>query len=155
MACCASSFTSNTFHSTSIAEETIRMIVDYLITRLVECCSGVNLGDSETNSIRETLTQRTSCNLNAGRIMSFRVARSDAVHSLSSRIDVSRTSLPRWIHRTHPEGFQVIQGHFIAKQMEQRIHQHTSMAIPRRERKFSIALRTSSREAPGKKFFTR
>lgn len=149
VSCCASSFTRNTFHCTPIAKETKSMIVDYIIPRLVEYRSRVSLGNGKTNRIRETLTQRASCDLYARRIMNFRVARSDAVQSLSGRTDVSRTSLRHCIHGTHPKGFQVIQGHFIAKQMEQRIYQHASMAIPIRERIFSPAL-THSRKPPGK-----
>ena len=82
MACCASSFTGNTFHSTPIAEKTISIIIDYIITRFIEFRSRVSLGDSEPDSVREPLTQGTSRDLNPGRIMRFRVARSDAVHGL-------------------------------------------------------------------------
>ena len=59
MACCAGSFTSDTFHSTSISEEAEGVVVDQFEIRFVEFGSSVSLGDCKANSIGETLAERT------------------------------------------------------------------------------------------------
>ena len=56
---------SNTLHSTSITKVQIRVIVNEVISGLIEDGSGVGLSNSKTDSVRETLTERTSGNLNA------------------------------------------------------------------------------------------
>lgn len=48
--------TGNTLHRTSIAEDTIGVIVDEVEARLVEHGTSMGLGNGKANSIGETLT---------------------------------------------------------------------------------------------------
>lgn len=56
------------------------MVVDKLKAVLVEGGSGVSLGNGQTNSVGDTLTERTSGNLNSGSVVSLGVTRSTAVN---------------------------------------------------------------------------
>lgn len=82
MASSACSFTSNTLHSTTISKECEGMVVDQLKAWLVEFGSCVGLRNCKTNSVCKTLTERTSGNFDTRRILSFRVARGDAIYCL-------------------------------------------------------------------------
>jgi hypothetical protein len=77
-----SGFTCNAFHSTAIAEESVGVVVDEFIARLVEDSGSVRLGNGQTNCVAESLTKGASCNLDTGSVMSFRVARGYAVDLL-------------------------------------------------------------------------
>ena len=82
VACCTSSFTSNTLHSTSISEETKSVIVDQVKVRLVELGSSVGLSNCETNSIGEALTKWASSHFNARCVLRFRMPWGNAVDLL-------------------------------------------------------------------------
>ena len=58
------------------------MVVDQLVSGLVEDGCGVLLSNGETDGIGETLTKRASSNLNTGRVVGFGVAGGDAVDLL-------------------------------------------------------------------------
>jgi len=58
------------------------MVVDQLVSGLVEDGRGVLLSNGETDGIGETLTKRASGNLNTGRVVGFGVAGGDAVDLL-------------------------------------------------------------------------
>lgn len=79
-----SSLGGNTLHGATITEEAVGVVVDKVETRLVEDSAGVGLSDSKTDGVGETLTERTSGNLNTGGIVSLGVTGSDAVKGLSS-----------------------------------------------------------------------
>lgn len=83
MASSRSSLASNTLHRAAITKEDIGVVVDKVVTRLVENSSSVGLRDGKTNCIGETLSKRTGGDLNARGVVGLRVARSDAVNLLS------------------------------------------------------------------------
>lgn len=76
------SFAGNTLHGTTITEEAVCVVVEEFITRLVEDGGAVSLGNSETDGIGETLTQRTSGDLNTGSVMRLGVTWRNAVELL-------------------------------------------------------------------------
>lgn len=76
------SFAGNTFHSTAITEEAVGVVVEEVIAGLVECTSSLSLGNGKTNGVGETLTERTSGDLNTGGVVSFGVTGSLAVKLL-------------------------------------------------------------------------
>ena len=78
----ASCFTGNTLHGTSIAKETISMIVDQVELGLVERCSSLGLGNGKTDSIGETLTERPGSHFNPRSIVSFWMAWCDTIDGL-------------------------------------------------------------------------
>lgn len=74
--------TGNTLHGATIAEEAVGVVVDEVVAGLVEGGGGVLLGDGKTDGVGETLTKRTSGDLNAGGVVSLGVAGGDAVELL-------------------------------------------------------------------------
>ena len=74
--------TGDTLHSAAITEEGVGVVVEKLEAGLVVDTSGVSLSNGQTNSIGETLAQRTSGYLNSGSVVSLRVTWSDAVELL-------------------------------------------------------------------------
>ena len=82
----AGSLTCHAFLCTSVAKEAVRIIVDEVVTGLVEYSSGMSLSNSESDSVSETLTQRTGRDLDARGIVGFRMARSDTVDLLEELI---------------------------------------------------------------------
>lgn len=93
------SLAGNTLHSTAITEEAVCVVVDQVIARLVEDGGGVSLGNCQTNSVGETLTQRTSGDLNTRGVVSLGVAGSDAVNLLRR---ISKSSfLVRYPRKNH------------------------------------------------------
>lgn len=76
------SFTCNTLHGAAIAKETVCVVVDQIISGFVEDSTSVCLCDCQTDCVGKALAERTSRDLNAGGIMSFRVTGSDAVNLL-------------------------------------------------------------------------
>lgn len=102
-------FRCNTLHSTAITEESVCMVVDQIEAISVELRSRVCLCNCKTDSIGETLTQRSGCNFNAGCVMCFRVARCDA-------IDLS-------------EVLKVVDRECVAEEMKECILEHASVAV--------------------------
>lgn len=76
------SLAGNTLHSTAITEEAVCVVVDQIIARLVEDGGGVSLGNGQTNSVGETLPQRTSGDLNTRGVVSLGVTGGDAIKLL-------------------------------------------------------------------------
>ena len=76
------SFACNTLHSAAIAEEHVGVVVDQLVTRLVEDSCSVRLPNSETDGIGETLAKRASRDFDTGSVVGFWVTGSDAVDLL-------------------------------------------------------------------------
>lgn len=76
------SFASNTLHSTAITEDGVCVVVEKVITGLVEDGGSVSLSDGETNGVGETLTKRAGGDLNTGGVVGFRVTRGLAVELL-------------------------------------------------------------------------
>jgi hypothetical protein len=58
------------------------VVVDKLKAVLVESGSSVSLGNGQTNSVGDTLTEGTSGNLDSGSVVSLGVTRSTAVNGL-------------------------------------------------------------------------
>ena len=77
-----SSLASNTLHGASIAEEAVGVIVDQVKTWLVESCSRLGLSNSEANGIRKPLSERTSSHFDTWGILSFWMARGNAIDGL-------------------------------------------------------------------------
>lgn len=74
--------TGDTLHSAAITEEGVGVVVEELEAGLVVDTSGVSLSNGQTNSVGETLAQRTSGDLNSGSVVSLRVTGGDAVELL-------------------------------------------------------------------------
>lgn len=77
-----SSLAGNTLHSTAVTEEAVCVVVEEVVVGLVEGSSGLSLGNGETNSVGETLTQRTSGDLNTGSVVRLGVTGGLAVKLL-------------------------------------------------------------------------
>jgi hypothetical protein len=75
----------NTLHGATITEEGVGVVVDEVETGLVEGTSSLGLGHGKTNSVGETLTKRTSGDLNSGGVVSLGVTGGNAVNGLVSR----------------------------------------------------------------------
>ena len=76
------SLAGNTLHGAAITEEHKCVVVDQVEAGLVEDSRGMRLRDSETDGIGETLAERASGDLNTRSVVSFGVARGDAVDLL-------------------------------------------------------------------------
>jgi hypothetical protein len=74
------SLTCNTLHQASVTQKDICVVVDQVETRLVKFASSMVLGNGQTNSIGETLSERTSGNLNAISIVGFGVTWGNAIY---------------------------------------------------------------------------
>lgn len=77
-----SSLRCNTLHSTSITEEEVCVVVNELVAGLVEGGGSLSLSNGETDSVGETLTKRTSGDLDTRGVVGFRVTRADGVDLL-------------------------------------------------------------------------
>ena len=84
MASHTGSFRSHTLLSTAVTEEGISVVVDQLVSRFVELCSGMRLSNGQTYCVAETLSKRTSGDLDAWCIVRFRMTWGDAVYCLRS-----------------------------------------------------------------------
>ena len=73
---------SNTLHGATITEEGVGVVVDEVEAGLVEGTSSLGLGHGKTNSVGETLSKRTSGDLNSGGVVSLGVTGGDAVNGL-------------------------------------------------------------------------
>ncbi len=74
--------TGNTLHSTAITEVDICVVVEEVVAGLVEHTTAVGLGNGQTNSVGETLTEGTSGHLNTGGVVSLGMTGGDAVELL-------------------------------------------------------------------------
>lgn len=72
----------NTLHGTTITEESVGVVVEEVVAGLVEGGTDLGLGDGETDSVGETLTERTSGDLDTGGVVSLGVTGGDAVELL-------------------------------------------------------------------------
>jgi hypothetical protein len=70
-----SSFGSDTFLKTAVTEDDVGIIVENLKARLVESSGKLSLSKSKTNSVGNTLTERTSGDFNTFSMAAFRVTR--------------------------------------------------------------------------------
>jgi hypothetical protein len=77
-----SSFAGNALHSAAITEEHECVVVDQIEAGLVEDSGSVGLGHGETDSIGETLAERTGGDLDTGGVVGLRVTRCDRVDLL-------------------------------------------------------------------------
>lgn len=93
----ASGLASHTFLKTSITTEDISKVLHDLEPVLVKGGTDMSFGDSETNGVGETLTQRTSGDFDTVSMMVFRV-------SWGLGIDLT-------------EIFQVLKGEFVSEEM--------------------------------------
>lgn len=71
----------NTFLKTAITEDDIGVVVEDLKTRFVVSSSKLSFSSSQTNGIGDTLTKRTSGDLNTFSINTFRMARSPLIEN--------------------------------------------------------------------------
>jgi hypothetical protein len=74
------SLAGDTLHQAAIAEEGVGVVVNKLETVLVEDGASVSLGNSQTNSVGDTLAKRTSSDFDSGGVVSLGVAGSAAVN---------------------------------------------------------------------------
>ena len=84
------------------------------------------LSNSQTDCVGETLPERSCGDLNTWGIMSFWMTRSDAVdllNLLSACVHLSRA------RPSYSEILQVIDSDLIAKQVQQCVLEHTTMAV--------------------------
>lgn len=86
MAGSTSSLAGNTLHSTSISEDAVCVVIEQVVSWSVENGSRMGLGNSKTNSIGNTLTEGSGCDLDSGGVVSFRVTGSDTAKFLSVAI---------------------------------------------------------------------
>lgn len=85
----------NALHCTSITENGEGVVVDQFEARLVEHGTSVCLSDGETNSIGESLSERSCCDFDAFGIMGFGMARRNAVNVLEATM-ISRCQQQSW-----------------------------------------------------------
>ena len=119
MASSACSFTRNTLHSTTISKECKGMVIDQLKAWLVEFGSCVGLRNCKTNSVCKPLTEGTSSNLDTRSILSFGVARGDAIYCLYCPIESAaiQGKIGTGSENTYSEGFEIVQGHSVTEEM--------------------------------------
>ncbi len=65
----------DTFHQAAVAHEGVGVVVDDVVTRLVELLGHGLLGDRHADGIGDALTQRTGSGFNARRVTVLRVTR--------------------------------------------------------------------------------
>lgn len=118
----------NAFHGTTITEEDIGMVVDEVVARFVEDGTEMSLGNSQTNCVGKALSQRPSGDLDPGGVMCFGMARGDAIDLLfQCQLGPSHwLPVDGW---TYSKVLQIVQGDFVAKQMQKCILQHATMAV--------------------------
>lgn len=137
------SLTGNTLHGTAITEEGVSVVVKKIIAGLVEDTSRVSLGNGQTDGVRETLTKRSSGDLNTGGVVGLGVTGSDAVELLGE----SAGTFHLEINRAYTEGLEVIQGQLVAEEVQQSVLQHAAVAVPIRSSSvWTISSETGSRQ---------
>ena len=120
------SLAGNTLHSTTITEEREGVVVDQIKAGLVELSSGVRLGNGKTDSVGETLAERTGGDLNARCVVVCRMAGCFAVDLLSQSQRL-RDRLTGFL--TYAEGLEVVKGQAEAEQVEQGVLQKTGVSV--------------------------
>lgn len=99
----------NTLHGAAITEEAVGVVVDKLVAGLVEGSGGLTLSHGKTNGVGETLAERASGDLNALGVVGLGVTGGDGV-------DLA-------------EVLEVIDGELVAEQVQQRVLEHTAVAV--------------------------
>ena len=127
-----SSLAGNTLHSTAVTEEAVCVVVEEVVVGLVEGSSGLSLGNGETNSVGETLTQRTSGDLNTGSVVRLGVTGGLAV-KLLKLVSFSPDGEREKGRGTYTEALQVVHGNIIAEKVQQSILQHTTVTVGENE----------------------
>lgn len=115
----------NTLHSTSISEETVGVVVEELETGLVEAGGEVSLSHGKTDGIGETLSKRTSGDLNTGSVVSLGVTGGLG----SELLKILSVCIGRRVIRTYTEGLEVIKGQVVSEKVEKSILEHTSVSV--------------------------
>jgi hypothetical protein len=119
----------DTLHQAAIAKEAVCVVVNKLVTRLVECGRGVSLSNGKTDSVGDTLAKRTSGDLNAGGIVSLGMAGCDAVNVLvgspSQHLPLDTSIDPA----AYTEGLEIVKGEVIAIEVKESILEHASVAV--------------------------
>lgn len=120
-----SSLACDTLHGTTVTKDTVGVVVDKIISWLVEHGGSVGLSNRQTNCVGETLTQWAGCHLDTGGVVSLGMARGDAVDLLQP------SQLPATFEsdRTYSEVFEVIHGDAVAEQVQEGILQHAAMSV--------------------------
>lgn len=117
----------NTLHGATITEEGVGVVVDEVEAGLVEGTGSLGLGNGKTNSVGETLTKRTSGDLNSGGVVSLGVTGGDAVNGLG----VMSEKCKLWyFDKTHSESLDVVHAQGIAEQVEESILEHATVTVP-------------------------
>ena len=116
----------NTLHSATITEEGVGEVVDELETWLVEGGGGVSLGNGKTNSVGETLTKRTSGDLDTWGVVALWVTWCDAVELLRK---MSEAKLVRRAINTYTERLKVVNADLVAVQVVDSILEHASVTV--------------------------
>jgi hypothetical protein len=78
----AGSFTGDTFLGATITEDAVCVVVEQVVSWLVEHGTGVSLGDGKTNGVADTLTQRAGGDFDTGGVMGLGVTRGDTADLL-------------------------------------------------------------------------
>ncbi|MNS45853.1 hypothetical protein D3C72_783310 [compost metagenome] len=103
----------DTFHQAAVAHEGVGVVVDDVVTRLVELLGHGLLGDRHAHGIGDALTQRASGGLDARGITVLRVTR-------GARVQLA-------------EVFQIIDGEVVTGEMQQGVQQHGAVAVGQHE----------------------
>jgi hypothetical protein len=77
-----SCFARNALLCTSVPEEDICVIVDYLEPRFIESCCGIGLSNGETDGVGKSLAKRASGDLDSRGVMGFRMSWRNAIQRL-------------------------------------------------------------------------
>lgn len=122
-----SSLRGNTLHSTSITEEHVSVVVEKLVTGLVEAGSVVGLGHGKTDGIGETLTEGTGGDLDAGGVM----LESSSASSLPliARRKTYSLGVTRSLGAELAEVLQVVKGDIVTEQVQKSILEHASVTV--------------------------
>jgi hypothetical protein len=113
---------------TSITHEDICVVVDQLEARLVECGTGLLLGNGKTNGIGKALSERPSGDLDALGVVRLGVAWGGAVDGLRGKM-LNVVQSMKESGCTHSERLQVIHRQLVASQVQEGILEHAGMAV--------------------------
>lgn len=122
----AASFAGDTFLGAAITEDTVCVVVEQVISWLVEHGTGVSLGDGKTNGVGDTLTQRTGGDFDTGGIVRLGVTRGDTAKLLG---EISFFILLSFSTSTYTEGLEVVEGDAVSIEVEQSVLQHASVTV--------------------------
>ncbi len=95
------------------------MVINQLKAWLVEFGSCVGLCNCKTDGVCKTLTEGTRSDFDTRRILTFGMARSDAVYCLERGVESAATEEIIGIktQKTYSESFQIVQRHLVAEKM--------------------------------------